>query len=136
MKLLAKNTIKLYLINRIPSGSFLLFTLLLLFFLFLFLNDSSGHSEPIIFLEILILVLVPSDKQVRLRLLELIQEGIADDGDLGDVQELKLRKALNDRIDAELGDLLALDDLDVLQVGHDFHQSAHLRVPNRCTIDL
>ena len=63
---------------------------------------------------------IPPNQQVRVVFLELVQEAIGNDGQLGYVEISQIRTVLKEVIDSELADGFAHNQFDVLQVWHGF----------------
>ena len=116
--------------------SLLFLALSLLLLAFLFLDYASRHSEAIVLFEVLVLVNVAPDEEVWVRFLQLVEEAVVDDGDLVDVDEGQLLAILDQVADAEVSDLLALAELNVLKVGHGFDQHGEHSVADRRATDL
>ena len=118
--------------------SLLLTTLLLLFLFLLVCDDPPGNPESIVFLEVIILMLVAADQQVWVRLLQLVQEAVVCSGN-GHLVQVKVRQflaVLDKLLNAEFAYLLALAQLNMLQVWHRFDDQGKSCISDRRARDL
>ena len=96
-----------------------LLLLFLLLFLFLFTRESPWNTKTVVLLKVIILMNVPSDKQFRVCLFQLVKEAVASvDGDLVQIEIDELRALLEQGLNTGFTNLLALAQLYMLKVWH------------------
>ena len=101
------------------TGTWSLLLLFLLLFALLLLDDPPRHTQAIVFLKVIVDVHVPANKQVWVRLLKLVVEGVVlGNRHLVDIQVDQLGAVLQNLLNTEVANLLALAQLNVLQVWH------------------
>ena len=101
------------------KSTYSLLLLFLLLFALLLLDNPPRDTQAIVFLKVIVNVHVPANEQVWVRLLELVIEGVVlGNRHLVDIQVDKLGAVLQNLLNTEVANLLALAQLNVLQVWH------------------